>query len=389
VTVGVLTPSNPRRAPASSAPTVDPSEKLLLQGGIWVRWIGVATAAGTLLLDRGDLARPVTAWMSLVALLVGTVGTSMLGRRDIRWARHPAVLMLEACLALAVTVADGWSFYGDHAVSVAALATVWSLGVVASIGVSFGTWAGTTAAAAVAIGRLVGGAAPNDAHLFTFQRYRPASSATTLVVIVITVMVGAGSGALRDALRTTHGQAAAGRARQDMAATLHDGVLQALAYIIRRSGDPDIARVARDADIELRAHLALPADASADTLATAITQAARRAEHQLGCTLALAIDEELRTPAPDVVAALTGAVTEAITNAAKHAEASRVTVFATSDEHGIHIAVTDDGNGFDTSTVPAGGGLDQSLRARMRNAGGEARIKSTLGHGTTVELWAP
>lgn len=208
-------------------------------------------------------------------------------------------------------------------------------------------------------------------------------------MIVITLFVGLGSGVLRNALRATHGQAAARRARQEMAATLHDGVLQALAYIKRRAADPDIARVARDADIELRTFLAMPGDEGTEELASAITMSARRAQHQLSCPLELAIDDELRTPDAETTAAFAGAVTEAVTNAAKHAQASRVTVFAMSDEHGIHVAVSDDGQGFELGAVPPGGGLDQSLRARMRNAGGEARIISHPGSGTRVELWAP
>lgn len=388
VSVGLLTSSTEPSSRAHQTP-LEPSEHLLLQGTIWLRWFGVATAASTVLLDRGDVHRSLTAWVSVLGLLAATGAASGLASRDVRWARHPALLMLDLCLAVAVTVADGWAFYGDHAVTVAALGTVWSLSVIASVGISWGPASGAAAGVCMAIGRLVGGAAPNDDGLLRFERYRPPSSAGTIVIVVITVLAGVGAGVLRNALRTTHGQAAARRARQEMAATLHDGVLQSLAYIMRRAADPDIARVARDADIELRARLALPTDEAAENLATAITQSARRAEHQLGCHLELAIDEELRTPSADVIAALTGAVTEAITNAAKHAEASRVTVFATSDDHGIQVSVTDNGKGFDPAAVPPGGGLDQSLRARMRNAGGEARIKSTPGQGTTVELWTP
>jgi signal transduction histidine kinase len=389
VSAGLLTPSRTKRVPSSAQTPLDPSEQLLLRGAIWLRWIGLATAASSLLVDRGDLERPLTAWMSLIGLLAATGLASFLARRDMRWARHPGLLTFEACLAIAVTASDGWSFYGDHALTVSALATVWSLGVIASVSISFGATAGAATAASVGFARLLGGAAPNDHGVFRFDRYRPASAAGTIVIVVVTIAVGVGAGLLRNALRSTHGQAAARRARQDIAATLHDGVLQALAYIIRRSADPDIARVARDADIELRAHLALPADEAPENLATAIARSARRAEHQLGCHLELAIDDELRTPSADAAAALTGAVTEAVTNAAKHANASRVTVFATSDIHGIVVSVTDDGKGFDPAAVPAGGGLDQSLRARMRNAGGEARIKSSPGHGTTVELWVP
>jgi signal transduction histidine kinase len=89
------------------------------------------------------------------------------------------------------------------------------------------------------------------------------------------------------------------------------------------------------------------------------------------------------------VAALTGAVTEALTNSAKHADAAHVTLYAAPHDGGIHISIIDDGDGFDPEVVPAGGGLDQSIRARLRAIGGTVTIRSTPGSGTEVELWAP
>jgi signal transduction histidine kinase len=88
--------------------------------------------------------------------------------------------------------------------------------------------------------------------------------------------------------------------------------------------------------------------------------------------------------------ALTGAVTEALTNAAKHGGASKVVVYVEpTDDDGVFCSVKDDGSGFDPETVPAGVGLDQSIRARLAEVGGEAEVVSRPGRGTEVRLTVP
>jgi signal transduction histidine kinase len=90
---------------------------------------------------------------------------------------------------------------------------------------------------------------------------------------------------------------------------------------------------------------------------------------------------------PDLVAALAGAVGEALTNAAKHSKARRVTVYAEQDAVGLFVSVKDDGVGFDASTTSEGVGLTRSVRARIEDIGGRVEVDANPGHGTEVRVW--
>lgn len=74
---------------------------------------------------------------------------------------------------------------------------------------------------------------------------------------------------------------------------------------------------------------------------------------------------------------------EALQNAAKHAGASRVAVQLRETQFGISFSVTDDGGGFDVGTTPRGSGL-QNVADRLAAIGGEVRIQSAPGSGTTI-----
>ena len=82
-----------------------------------------------------------------------------------------------------------------------------------------------------------------------------------------------------------------------------------------------------------------------------------------------------------------GAVTEALTNAAKHGRATNVTVFVERDDDGIFVSVKDDGVGFDPESTDDGVGLARSIRARMREIGGRVEVDSRPGSGAEVRLW--
>jgi signal transduction histidine kinase len=357
-----------------------------------LRWIGLAHLLVVLGYDMDVAQRPGTGWLVLGAACATTVAITAIARRRPQLLAHPLVLALELVVALGLQLADGWIFGPDHTGQFAAPAGIWALGAVMSVGVAWGAPAGAAAGIAAALARFVGSWAPDLETRAAFLRPpEPPRFLPLITALVLYALAGAGAGYLTRRLERAEDAIAELRARQRLQATLHDGVLQSLAYITRRAADPDIARVARDADIELRAHLNTSPASELDTdLATIITHAARRAEHHLECPLRLAIDPELPPRDPGVIAAVTGAVTEAITNAAKHAEASRVTVYAAPAEpDGITVTITDNGRGFDPERVPPGGGLDQSLRARIRAINGSITIRSEPDAGTEVELWIP
>jgi signal transduction histidine kinase len=87
---------------------------------------------------------------------------------------------------------------------------------------------------------------------------------------------------------------------------------------------------------------------------------------------------------PDVEAAAYFSCLEALQNAAKHAEASRVTVRLERPSPGeLRFEVADDGVGFDLAAVRRGAGL-QSMADRMATLGGRLEIRSSAGAGTIV-----
>jgi len=107
---------------------------------------------------------------------------------------------------------------------------------------------------------------------------------------------------------------------------------------------------------------------------------------------AIAVDLEVRLgesrlPA-DVETTMYRIVQEALTNIAKHAEATRVSVLVTRKEHAAVVVVEDDGAGFDTSSASPGLGL-AGMRERVALVGGRLRVESSASSGTTIAAEIP
>ena len=175
--------------------------------------------------------------------------------------------------------------------------------------------------------------------------------------------------------------------RAEVAAHLHDSVLQTLAMVQRRAGDPqEVAAIARRQERELRAWLAgRPAPGQAARLAPALEAAAADVEERYGVPVEVVVvgDRDL-DPA---VEAIVAAAREAMTNAAKFGRGSPVDVYAESGDGRIQVFVRDRGPGFDPERLPADRrGVRESIVGRMERHGGRASITSGAGAGTEVEL---
>jgi signal transduction histidine kinase len=82
------------------------------------------------------------------------------------------------------------------------------------------------------------------------------------------------------------------------------------------------------------------------------------------------------------------AVREAVTNAVRHAQPGRIGfAMELTGDWQLQITITDDGRGFDPDTIKAGNGL-ANLRTRLNSLGGDCKINSHPGGGTTVRLMA-
>lgn len=181
--------------------------------------------------------------------------------------------------------------------------------------------------------------------------------------------------------------------RAEMAAHVHDSVLQTLALIQKRADDPrQVVALARAQERELRQWLfedRRPTAADADLrLAAALSAVEAEVEAAHGVAVESVtvgdcdLDEDL--------AALVDAGREAAVNAAKWSGAATVSLFAEVDAEQLSLFVRDRGAGFDLASVASDRrGVTQSIQGRMTRHGGTVAIRTAPGEGTEVALNMP
>jgi signal transduction histidine kinase len=179
--------------------------------------------------------------------------------------------------------------------------------------------------------------------------------------------------------------------RADLAAHLHDSVLQTLALIQKNAADaPTVARLARSQERDLRAWL-FEDTPGGGTLAGALREVVREIEDTYGVDVELVtvgdVDLDLDSAG---LAPIVAAAREASVNAAKHAGTPVVDIYAEVSPDRVEIFVRDRGTGFDPQAVPADRqGVRNSILDRMSRHGGTAEIRSTPETGTEVRLKLP
>jgi signal transduction histidine kinase len=196
--------------------------------------------------------------------------------------------------------------------------------------------------------------------------------------------------------------------RAAVAAHVHDSVLQTLALLQARAGDPAaVRRLARQQERDLRDWLYGAAqrgqsDPAGDPASDSVsfTRRLRRScaevEDDFGVSVDVvtvgdsALDAAARAADDERITALIGAMREAVVNAAKHSGADNVSVYAEGETDRVSIWIRDRGKGFDLDTVPEDRrGLRDSIRGRMQRAGATVQIRTSPGGGTEVELSLP
>ena len=191
--------------------------------------------------------------------------------------------------------------------------------------------------------------------------------------------------------------------RAEVAAHVHDSVLHTLTLIQRNADDArEVTRLARAQERELRNWLYKPQGDGKDedekprTLAEAVKTTAAEVEDHHGVPIEVVCVGDC--PLDERLEAQIQAAREAMVNAAKYGGeggtshagghgGGAVQVFAEVEGRTVFVSVRDRGPGFDLDSVPGDRmGVRESVIGRMQRHGGTARLRSSPGEGTEVEL---
>jgi signal transduction histidine kinase len=183
----------------------------------------------------------------------------------------------------------------------------------------------------------------------------------------------------------------AGRLRARLSRELHDRLLQTLEAL---------SRDGLVSDPEIRDYVAAEAGWLRDLVRGELGQVTGALAAALGDVVARQVRAgmriELNTSGLDgestgdnIARAVSGAVSELLTNVRKHAGTTRAVVRATTRDGTVTVTVLDRGRGFDPATATSGVGLRESVVSRIAEIGGHVAITSWPGSGTHVEITAP
>src|SRR4051794_4277667 len=249
MTIRVTPHSGPGHPPGRSRPSyaAPPVERVALTGLIVLRWAALAWMGVVLAISYDDLLRP---WLAIgligAALLYTVLVTTWIKVSPELLLRRP-VLASELAIGVALVLCDGWAYGGGHAFSSSqSIGSIWPLAAVLSIGIGMGPWWGAAAGTLVGFAR-IGGTLANGERDFGGGHVLSLVNSTVFYAVA-----GAVAGYVMLLLRRAERQISAARAREELARTLHDGVLQTLAIVQRRSDDDDLVRLAREQDRDLR-----------------------------------------------------------------------------------------------------------------------------------------
>jgi len=357
---------------------------VVLYGALWVftplarpgmEPAGLASATRTGRRPRSTLARGDVG--QLVALGAIGLGLVLLLART-RWG-VPARLLVPALIASA------------------GLALIWTLSDVADRErlASTSWWAGlgTGRSRWLNVARLVGGLALVITGLvvFSLSSSRPAALGDTLLVLLVVavgaaLVVGPLLWRLLRQVDAERRERLLSQQQADVAAHLHDSVLQTLALIQRKADDPRaVVALARAQERDLRGWLYGADEADSATVGAALEKAAADVEQAHGVPVEVVVVGDAALD--DDTAALVRAAREAMVNAARHSGAPVVDVFAECEGGRVEVFIRDRGHGFDPDEVPADRmGLRGSVIGRVERHGGTAVVRSSPGEGTEVRL---
>lgn len=350
-------------------------------GAAWMVFLGGVVLAS----EQNPAARPGWVATALIVVVLWTLLSMVLAIRAPRatstWTFVAVDLVVGVFAVLAAVFADSILFAGGYPLA-AVFSAIYAKGTV-------GGAIAAVALTAAALARLSG---------------RPSFDQPQSISIIISYFFSAaaaagGASVLRssdrrraeaeEALALERAARARADERAEVAAHLHDSVLQTLAMIQREPSATDRVRgLARSQERELRQWLYESDDGQAGGFRDAVRAMAAEIDDMADATVEVVVVGD--APLDEHLDALVRAGREAVLNAAKHAGAADVSVYAEASKAEAAIFVKDRGKGFDPNLVPEDRrGIADSIVGRMQRHGGAVAITSTPGQGTEIRLSLP
>jgi two-component system sensor histidine kinase UhpB len=142
----------------------------------------------------------------------------------------------------------------------------------------------------------------------------------------------------------------------------------------------EVRRIARELRPELLEHLGL---------VSALTELSRKFAHQSGLRIERRFSDDLPPLSDEAELAVYRIAQESLTNAARHAHASRVELALEAGAGSVVLRVVDDGSGIaETAALDGRGGL-RGMRERAMLVGGALAVKRAQDGGVEVRLEVP
>lgn len=302
-----------------------------------------------------------------------------------RWRRLEIPLLLMA-LAVGIAIVGAGVSNGGFGRIAAFLLFAFGVAVIWSKPASAGT---TVALVRIAVGAtaVAGGLTVALVLFLGMDVSAGAFTAVVFVLPILAVMVGPAIYRLLTELTEERLKREREAERADIAAHLHDSVLQTLGVIRARADDSaEVARLARSQERELRRWLYEDRPEPGESLSDEIEVAAGRVEDTHGGVVEVVVAGDARPG--EWSAPLVAALGEACTNAVKHG-GGEASVYVEIGSNRVDAWVRDRGEGFDLDSVaPDRVGVRESILHRMERACGGAEVHSPLPDGgTEVHLW--
>jgi len=362
---------------------------LALAGGVGfllygLGWLGLPTV------DRGELPPRRSDAISTVAFAAIVLGVLLLVRAVGPWPGDVIVWPLGAAMVglavLSTRPRDNapeppdWAFLDrlppDAADAVAVL---------------FGTRRGALARIVAGIACIAAGLGAFFASTDSWHALQGGVIGASVVLVGFALIVGPGVWELIHQLVSERRERIRSDERAEVAAHLHDSVLQTLALVQRRADNPrEVVRLARMQERELRTWLlgrGKTSDAVDGSLGAALDDLAADVEAEHGVPVEVVRVRDC--PAVGMQPLLLAA-REAIVNAVRHSGAATVSVYLEVESQRVSIFVRDRGSGFDpTAVADDRRGISGSIVDRLDRAGGRGEVRTTRGEGTEVEMSLP